>query len=81
MTAVALRDQLQAHAAAVAAVTDDWASRETPVSFKDIENALREVVFAFARIAVMLFLALREEHLMRRPPVDRRGAQGIDEPI
>jgi len=41
MTAVALRDQLQAHAAAVAAVADDWASREAPVSFKNIENALR----------------------------------------
>jgi hypothetical protein len=46
----------------VAAVADDWASRDAPVSFKDIENALREVVFAFARITVMLFLALREEH-------------------
>jgi hypothetical protein len=52
----------------VAAVADDWASREAPVSFKDIENALREVVFAFARIAVMLVLALREEHLMRTYP-------------
>lgn len=30
--------------------------------------ALREVVFAFARIAIMLFLALREEHVMRNYP-------------
>jgi hypothetical protein len=81
MTAVALRDQLQAHAAAVAAVADDWASREAPMAFKDIEKALREVVFAFARIAIMLFLALREEHLMPNYPAqidhgDRKFRRG-----
>lgn len=57
LTAVALRERLQVHAAAVAAVADEWAVRDAPVSFKDVERALREVVFAFARIAIMLFLA------------------------
>src|SRR5213078_3315394 len=68
-TAVALRERLQVHAAAVAAVVDEWAVRDAPVSFKDVEKALREVVFAFARIAIMLFLALREDHLMRTYPL------------
>jgi hypothetical protein len=68
LTAVALRERLQVQAAAVAAVADDWAVRDAPVSFKDFENALREVVFAFARIAIMLFMALREDHLMRAYP-------------
>ena len=68
LTAVALRERLEVHAAAVAAVADEWAVRDAPVSFKDVEKALREVVFAFARIAIMLFLALREDHLMRTYP-------------
>lgn len=68
LTAAVLRERLQAHAAAVTAVADEWAVREAPVSFKDVERALREVVFAFARIAIMLFLALREEHMMRTYP-------------
>jgi len=69
LTAVALRERLQVQAAAVTAVVDEWAVRDAPVSFKDVEQALREVVFAFARIAIMLFLALREDHLMRTYPL------------
>ena len=68
LTAVALRERLQVQAAAVTAMADEWAVRDAPVSFKDVEKALREVVFAFARIAIMLFLALREEHLVRTYP-------------
>jgi hypothetical protein len=67
-TASELRDRLHAQTAAVAAAVDDWATRDTPVSFKDFEKALREIVFAFARVAIMLFLALREEHVMRSYP-------------
>ncbi|CAN5632647.1 hypothetical protein BH11MYX1_BH11MYX1_02930 [soil metagenome] len=75
LTAAALRQQLWTHAEATATLADAWAAREEPVSFKDFEKALRELVFAFARIAIMLFLALREEQLMRTYPtrVERGG--------
>lgn len=75
LNAAALRQQLRTHAEATATLADAWAAREEPVSFKDFEKALRELVFAFARIAIMLFLALREEHLMRAYPtrVERGG--------
>ena len=75
LTATALRQRLQTHAAAVSTLADDWATRDEPVSFKDFEQAIRLVVFAFARIAIMLFLALREDQLMRTYPsqVEREG--------
>jgi hypothetical protein len=75
LTATALRQRLQTQAAVVTTLADEWATREEPVSFKDLEYAIRSVVFAFARIAIMLFLALREEHLMRVYPsqVERSG--------
>lgn len=38
LTVAALRERLAAHAAAVAAVADEWAVREAPVSFKDVER-------------------------------------------
>jgi hypothetical protein len=65
LTAAALQQQLQTHATAVSTLARDWATRDDPVSFKDVEQAVRLAVFAFARIAIMLFLALREEQLMR----------------
>lgn len=68
LTATALRQRLQTQAAAVATLADEWASRDEPLSFKDFEKALRDLVFAFARVAIMLFLALREETLMRTYP-------------
>jgi len=70
-----LRERLQVQAAAASAMVDDWATRDAPMSFKDFEKALREIVFAFARVAIMLFLALREEHVMRdHPPrIERNG--------
>lgn len=55
-------------------LADDWAARDAPVSFKDFEQAIRQVVFAFARIAIMLFLALREEQLMRARTRPRSSA-------
>lgn len=63
-----LRDRLHAQSAAVSTMVDDWAKRDAPVSFKDFEKALREIVFAFARVAIMLFLAVREERVMRDHP-------------
>jgi hypothetical protein len=65
-----LRERLLDEAARVATMAETWAAREAPVSFKDFELALRELVFAFARIAIMLFLALREEHVLRSSPND-----------
>jgi hypothetical protein len=74
-TAPELRQRLQTQTAAVVTLVEDWVARDAPVSFKDFEKALRDVVFAFARIAIMLFLALREEHVMRSYPdrVERGG--------
>lgn len=73
--ATELRQRLGAEAASVATMVEDWATRAEPVSFKDFEKALRDLVFGFARIAIMLFLALREEHVMRSYPraVEREG--------
>jgi hypothetical protein len=75
LTATALRQRLQTQAAAVSTLASDWAARDEPVSFKDFEQAIRQLVFAFARIAIMLFLALREDQLMRAYPaqVEREG--------
>lgn len=74
LAATALRQRLQTQAAAVATLADEWGGREEPISFKDFEKALRELVFAFARIAIMLFLALREEHVMRAYPAQMECA-------
>lgn len=68
LTAAALRQQLRAQATAIEALTDEWAKRTEQVSFKDFEKALREIVFAFARLALALFLAGREEQVMRSYP-------------
>ena len=75
LSAPELGQRLRTQAATVATMADDWAKRDADVSFKDFEKALRELVFAFARIAIMLFLALREEHVMRSypDPVARDG--------
>lgn len=75
LTVAALRRQLQTQATAVATLADAWSTRAEPVTFKDFEKALRDVVFAFGRIAIALFLALREEHLMRSQPerIERGG--------
>ena len=75
LTAAALRRQLQAQATAVATLAEAWSTRAEPLTFKDFEKALRDVVFAFARVTIALFLALREEHLMASHPdrVERGG--------
>lgn len=54
-----LRERLRVEAANVATMAESWAAREEPVSFKDFEIALRDLVFAFARIAIMLSRATR----------------------
>lgn len=44
LTAAVLRERLQTHAAAVGTWADQWASREDPVSFKEVEKAIRDRV-------------------------------------
>lgn len=75
LQASALRQRLHEEAANVTTMAESWATRDESVSFKDFELALRELVFGFARLAIMLFLALREEHVMRSYPgdVEREG--------
>jgi len=76
-TVEGLQEEVRAQAHAVEALAVDWAGREGPVTFKEFEAALRLVVFSLARVVVMLFLAGREEALMRRHPsrVERDGRQ------
>lgn len=62
-----LRDSLSSSAHDLAAFVDEWSTR-SDVSFKQFEVELRTVVFAVARTAVVLFLALRDEHLGRERP-------------
>ncbi|MFH1344331.1 MAG: hypothetical protein ABIL01_24505 [Pseudomonadota bacterium] len=70
-----LRHRLREGAATVMTLTESWARRDEPVSFRAFELELRLVVFSFARVAVMLFLALREEQVMRSYPqqIERDG--------
>jgi hypothetical protein len=68
LSATALQQELRRKADEVAATVKNWAARTEPISFKDFERALREVVFALARVAIGWFLALREEHVMHSYP-------------
>jgi len=49
---------------AVVREVETWASADGDISFRDVEKGIRTVVFAFARAAVVLFLALREQKVM-----------------
>ncbi len=70
----AVRVEVRVRADAVVALADEWSARTEPLSFKEFESALREVMFAFARIVIALFLVKREEHVMRSYP--QRVARG-----
>jgi len=76
-TVESLRGELQQQAAAVGALAEEWAGREEPVTFKDFEAALRLATFSLACSAIMLFLAKREQWLMRTHPdrVEKAGRQ------
>ncbi len=69
-----LREEAQRQARAVIALAMDWGNRDEPVSFKEFEKTLRTVLFALGRILVMLFLARREQRVMREHPASvQRG--------
>lgn len=73
-TLTELRQEAQSQAAAVIELAEDWGSRDEPVTFKDLEKALRTALFALGRVLVMLFLARREQRVMRDHPSSvRRG--------
>lgn len=57
-----LRDDLQRSVEALLAFVEAWSTRPG-VSFKEFEMELRAAVFAIARIAIVLFLCLRDERL------------------
>mgnify|MGYP001600983902 CR=1 FL=1 len=60
-----LRREVQSQANKLVEMTEEWAKRNEPISFKEFEQALRLAVFALGRLLVMLFLALREQHVMQ----------------
>ena len=60
LSATELQRELQTKADAVAAMVKDWGARAEPVSFKEFEQALRQIVFGLARVAIAWFLARRE---------------------
>jgi len=73
-TLEALRQEARSQAAAVLELAEDWGSREGPVSFKEVEQALRTALFGLGRVLVMLFLLVREHRVMRDHPASvRRG--------
>jgi hypothetical protein len=68
LTLAELRQAARSHANAVVALAEDWGSRDEPVTFKEFELALRTALFALGRLLVMLFLARREQRVMREHP-------------
>jgi len=74
-TVEALRADVRALALSVETLADEWAERKEPPTLRDFEPALRSVVFSLGRAVLMLFLALRENVVMRHFPdrVERMG--------
>lgn len=72
-----LRQEARSQATALVTLVEDWGSRDEAVSFKEFETTLRTALFALGRILVMLFLARREQRIMRDHPssVQRGGRQ------
>jgi len=63
-----LQQELKRRCEEVCEVAQRWAQRSEPVTFKELELALRLAVFAIGRAAITLFLALRERYIMRNHP-------------
>lgn len=76
LSATELQRELQTKADAVAAMVKDWGARAEPVSFKEFEQALRQIVFGLARVAIAWFLARREQHVMHGYPPGERVERG-----
>lgn len=67
-TVAELRQAARGQAATLITLVEDWGSREEPVTFQEFETTLRSALFALGRILVMLFLARREQRVMRDHP-------------
>lgn len=67
-----LRAAAQAAAAEVVRRAEALAGRRDALAFVDVERELRELVFAFARAVVVLFLGLRERHVVASYPEGER---------
>ena len=63
-----LRQEARSQSTAVVALAEEWGTRNEPVAFKEFEKALRTALFAMGRVLVMLFLAKREQRVMRDHP-------------
>jgi len=73
-TLTELRKEARCQASVVITLAEDWGARDEPVTFKEFETTLRTALFALGRILVMLFLAVREQRVMRdHPSPIRRG--------
>ena len=73
-TLAELRQEARSQATALITLAEDWGSRVEPVTFKEFEAAVRTALFALGRVLVMLFLARREQRIMREHPASvQRG--------
>ncbi len=64
-TLTELQEGAQSQAKAVIALAEEWGSREASVTFMEFEKALRTALLSLGRMVVMLFLANREQRVMR----------------
>lgn len=69
-TAEQVREEVRRAFEAAVQHVEERAAEEEEVSFRVVERDLRLVVFAVGRALVVLFLALREEHLVARDGVE-----------
>jgi hypothetical protein len=73
-TLAELRQEARSQATSLITLAEDWGSRDEPVTFKEFETTLRTALFALGRVLVMLFLARREQRVMREHPASvQRG--------
>jgi len=63
-TLAELRASARTEADAVMARVEKLATADGPLAMVDVERELRDLVFAFARAVTVVFLALREQHVM-----------------
>jgi hypothetical protein len=68
------REAVRAASDAVVRCAESYAKNDADVAFRDVECQLRDLVFAFARAVVVLFLVLRESRTMQHYPAAQRVA-------
>lgn len=72
---VELEAEFEASVQGLRAMLTSWASRTGPVRFMDFEGTLAASIWAVAQAAMVLFLALRDRHVVEPLPiiVEREG--------